>query len=389
MNKPKICVLIDWYLPGTKAGGPVRSVYSLVGLLKPYFDFYIITTNCDLGEARPYQDIEPNTLFTKEDVHYYYFSSQQLNSEQVLLLLKTINPHLVYLNSFWSRYFSINIVRLKSRKEIPCAVLLAPRGMLGKGALGLKAFKKMLFLTLANLFGWYKSIQFHATQDQEKKDILCKFRSANVLVAPNVNSGSVVRNKSSKQPNNLKLFYLSRIARVKNLHFALEVLRDIPSGYSIEYDIYGNLEDTAYWKYCETIIKQLPTHIKVNYKKELPFNEVQQVICEYHCLFLPTLNENFGHAIVESLLCGCPVIISDQTPWNDLEQNDSGYAIRLNDTKKFKEALIAYARCNQTAFSEKSQKAINYISEKINLEQITRQYKTLFNESIKNGSVNL
>lgn len=384
MSKPKIALMIDWYLPGTKAGGPVRSVYSLVSLLKPWFDFYIITTNTDLGENEPYQDVEPDTLFLKEDVHYYYFSNGRAGAATIMALLKQIRPDLIYLNSFWSFHFSISIVRLRKKGLIKTPVLLAPRGMLGKGALGLKSMKKRIFLALSRFCGWYRNITFHATQEQEKHDILDKFRSGRVIVAPNINSGSVVANKSTKEINQLNLFYLSRVAKVKNLHFALEILKGIPAGYQVNYDIFGNMEDMDYWNTCMEIIATLPGHIKVTYKGELQFNEVQSIISGYNCLLLPTLNENFGHSIVESLMCGCPVIISDQTPWNDLEEQDAGFAIGLQDRQKFTSALLSYLPLDQQAFSVKSQQAINYISRKIDLELITGQYKFLFNESIKN-----
>jgi glycosyltransferase involved in cell wall biosynthesis len=389
LSKPRIAVLMDWYLPGTKAGGPVRSVYSLVSLLKDHFDFYILTTNADLGSTSAYKDIEPNTLIYKEGVHYCYFSNDKLNTAEILKVLKLIEPSLVYLNSFWSFRFSINIVRLKKKKQIEAPVLLAPRGMLGKGALGLKSAKKNLFLVLAKLSGWYNNISFHATQAQEELDIRKKFISARILVAPNINSGSVMENDSLKTPNRLKLFYLSRISRVKNLHTALEILKHIPANFTIEYDLFGNIEDVAYWDDCKRIIESLPANVSVNYRNEVQFNEVQKTIRNYHCLFLPTLNENFGHSIVESLLSGCPVIISDQTPWNDVERYQAGNAVPLNDAQAFVNAIKRFAAMDQDEFSAASKRAIKYISDKIDLTVTTEQYKKLFNDCIKDRSVNL
>ena len=384
MNKPKIAVLIDWYLPGTRAGGPVRSVYSLVNLLKNDFDFYIITTNKDLGSEQQYSGVDADTLLYKDSVHYYYFSSGRLNSENMIGLFHKINPNLIYLNSFWSYSFSINIVRLKNKGLINQPILLAPRGMLGKGALGLKSFKKSAFIFIAQILNSYKKIIFHATQKQEESDILSKFMHSKILVAPNVNSSPVMRNKVIKTVNHLKLFYLSRVARVKNLHYAIELLASIPSQYNVEYDVFGNREDADYWNFCKELIAKLPAHIKVSYKQDLPFDEVQGVICNYHCLLLPTLNENYGHSIVESLLCGCPAIISDQTPWSDLNESGAGFTIALKAKPLFIDAIVYYASMNQDDFSLKSEKAINYISNKIDLGQISNQYKILFNDCIKN-----
>lgn len=384
MTKPKIAVLIDWYLPGTKAGGPVRSVYSLISVLKPYFDFYLITGNRDLGCADTYKEILPNQLFETEGVHYYFFSHDQLNMGSMQKLLTQIDPALIYLNSFWSVNFSINIVRLKNNGVLKAPLLLAPRGMLGKGALGIKSFKKHIFLRLAKLSKFYRSVTFHATQKQEESDIRFEFPKARILTAPNINSSPVLENKTAKIPKHLKLFFLSRISEVKNLHFALELLSEIPKEYNIDYDIFGNIESSEYWDSCKKLIDRLPENIRVNYKKEVRFNEVQSVISHYHFLLMPTLNENFGHSIVESLLSGCPVIISDQTPWNDLEENGAGYAIPLNNRKKFVEAIIAAANLSQDDFFKKSKDANSYISKKTDLNLVLTQYKNLFNDSIKN-----
>ena len=375
---------MDWYLPGTKAGGPVRSVYSLISLLKNDYVFYIITTNKDLGSTEIYADITPDKLTINENINYYYFSNEKINSTNILLLINEIKLELIYLNSYWSFKFSINIIRLKNKKLINTPLLLAPRGMLGKGALSLKSFKKTTYLISAKIFGWYKNVRFHTTNKQEEKDIKLRFSTAKVTIATNLNSGVVMKNHTDKTVNSVNLFFLSRIAEVKNLHFALEVLKDIPAQINVNYDIYGNLEDKNYWARCSELILQLPKNVSVTYKKELAFNDVQKTISNYHCLFLPTLNENFGHSIVESLLCGCPVIISDQTPWINLEKNNVGFAISLSNKVGFLNAVIEMAKLNQQEFSEKSNAANNYVIHNIEVEKNINLYKNLFNESIKN-----
>ncbi len=384
MIKPKIVLLIDWYLPGTKAGGPVRSVYSLVNLLKTYFEFYIITSNCDLGDQKSYDEIKPNIILEKEGVKYLYLDKSHFINDFIYKKIKEINPDLLYLNSFWSIHLSILIVRLKNKNKLKCHVLLAPRGMLGKGARSLKSFKKNLYILIAKFFGWYNTILFHATQAQEKSDIQSVFPKAVVKVAPNINSLSAVNNVSVKNKNQLKLFYLSRVARVKNLHLAIKSLANMPTNFDIEYDVYGNLEDKAYWQECESLISALPPNVKVKYNGELAFNKIQDTIVQYHCLLLPTLNENFGHSIVESLLCGCPAIISDQTPWNDLEPAHAGFAISLNNQKGFEKAIEYYANLNQEEFLKASLAAQHYIASKINIQQTVELYKNLFNDCIKN-----
>jgi glycosyltransferase involved in cell wall biosynthesis len=302
----------------------------------------------------------------------------------MVYVLQHIAPDLIYINSFWSVNFSINIIRLKHQGVLTSPVLLAPRGMLGKGARSLKPLKKNFFIAVAKLFGWYQHVVFHATQNLEEKEIRAVFPAAKIKIAGNINALPIMKNSSDKKISHVRLFYLSRIARVKNLHMALQVLKQLPSNLTAEYHIFGNLEDKIYWQECDKIIESLPTNVSVERKGEISFDKIADVISHYHCLFLPTLNENFGHAIVESLLCGCPVIISDQTPWKDLSAHQAGYALNLNAPEAFVSAISHYANLNQADFIKASESAKQYITAKINISATVEHYKTLFHDCIKN-----
>lgn len=378
MSKKKLTILIDWYLPGTKAGGPVRSIFSLVQLLKSEMDISIITTNIDLGSNTPYDTVKPDTWLEQDGVRLYYFSKENLNKQNLTQLLLETKCEVIYLNSFWSYWFSIFIIQLKNNKTLNCPIILAPRGMLGKGALSIKPLKKKFYLLLSKFKGFYDHILFHATNQQELNDIRDQFKNANVKVIANLSSATPVIVNRSKQENELDLFFLSRISKVKNLHYALEVLSKVSSSYTISYSIYGNIEDEAYWQHCLSIIKKLPPHIKVVYKGEIAFDQIQATICKHHYLFLPTLNENFGHSIVESLMSGCPAIISDQTPWNDLFEADAGYSIPISDQNKFISLIEQLAVINNETYTKKANAAITYISKKLNIPLIKENYLKLF-----------
>ncbi len=378
MSKKKLTILIDWYLPGTKAGGPVRSVFSLVQLLKNELEISIITTNTDLGTNTAYSSITPNTWIEQDGIKVFYFSHENLNKQTLTQLLLETNSDVIYLNSFWSYWFSIFVIQLKNNGILNCPVILAPRGMLGMGALSIKPLKKKLYLTLSKLKGFYDHVSFQATNQQELNDLKAQFKNANAKIIANVSNASPIHLNKSKQENVIDLFFLSRISKVKNLHFALEVLSKVSSSIKVNYTIYGNIEDAAYWEHCSQLISKLPAHINVNYKGELAFDKIQTTIAQHHFLFLPTLNENFGHSIVESLMSGCPVIISDQTPWNDIKEANAGFAIPLNDHQKFVDVIEQMASLTNEAYQVKANAAIAYISKKINIPLIKENYLKLF-----------
>lgn len=381
MKKKNIVVLIDWYLPGNKAGGPVKSVYSMLSLLRDDYNFSVITTNHDLGSLKPYPNIKSDVWTSYDGIPVYYFSKEALKSKKLIEVINGLNPDIVYLNSFWSYYFSLLPLRAEKAGKLKCDLVLAPRGMLGNGALSIKPLKKKIFLSLLKFVNLHAKVVFHATTRDEEKEIKSFFKKANVRIASNINSTPILKNKIiTKQPGSIKFFYLSRIARVKNLYYALQALLEIPSNVDVEYDIYGSLEDKIYWHECEKIIKQLPSSVKVNYKGELSFEEVQSIISKYHFLLLPTLNENFGHSIAETLRSACPVIISNNTPWNGVNSAKCGYAIDLKEKNKFIKAINEAIQLNEAEYASMSQNCINFMEQHTDFEKDRNAYKKLFNQ---------
>ncbi len=74
-------------------------------------------------------------------------------------------------------------------------------------------------------------------------------------------------------------------------------------------------------------------------------------------MVLPTLNENFGHVIWESLAAGCPVLLSDQTPWRDLSSKGAGWDIPLNSPEIFVEQLQRVAQMTEEELNRYRQAA--------------------------------
>ena len=57
MSKRKVLVCIGYYLPGFKSGGPVRSMANMVAHLVDDVQFYIVTSDRDLGDDSPYPEV--------------------------------------------------------------------------------------------------------------------------------------------------------------------------------------------------------------------------------------------------------------------------------------------------------------------------------------------
>ena len=57
---------------------------------------------------------------------------------------------------------------------------------------------------------------------------------------------------------------------------------------------------------------------------------VKNYFKESDIFILPSFTENFGMSILESLMCGCPVIVSKNTPWEDVMTYQCGWWIDLS-----------------------------------------------------------
>jgi glycosyltransferase involved in cell wall biosynthesis len=212
-------------------------------------------------------------------------------------------------------------------KKINAKVVIASRGMLQQEALNQKKWKKKIYTTLLKTSRILDSVTWHSTNTNETEDIYRTFNAENINMISNV---PIVPNNNSKkiESQKSKLVSVSLNTEMKNIHFLIEVLKDVKQ--QINYDIYGPIKDKDYWQRCEAIIDTLPENIKVEYKGEIDPDKIGDVLPNYNLFVLPTLGENFGHAIFEAFANGIPVLISDRTPWRNLEKQNIGFDLDLD-----------------------------------------------------------
>lgn len=376
--KKTILILCDWFLPGYLAGGPIQSIATLTKQLGNDIDFKIITTDRDFKSNEAYENVKINewTIFSGRQV--FYVSPENMNSEFILNLIQNTTHDTIYLNSLFSKHFAIDPLRWKQQGKLNSKIVLAPRGMLRDGALAVKPIKKQLFLVYAKLSGLFKNIHWQSTSSDETLEIKKRIGS-NVAITEASNFPGIADkiNALNKEEGKLRLCFIARILDIKNLNFAIDILKEIKTSHII-FDVYGPKEDSDYWDLCEHNAKLLPANIEFKYHGILTPSQIGETISKYHALFLPTRTENFGHIIVETLQNARPVIISDQTPWRYLEKENVGFDIALTDATKFTEAIYKLSAMDQSQFDEMSKNCLSFIQAKLNLEEIKAKYLKLF-----------
>jgi glycosyltransferase involved in cell wall biosynthesis len=374
----KIFVCVDWFSPGFRAGGPIKSIVNFVELLVNDYEIFIYTSDRDLGMQNAYSSIVCNKWVEyKINISIYYASPEYQTKQNVLKAVHEIVPDFIYLNSIFSKHFSIDVL-LQKRKFKNIKIVLAPRGMLKQTALNFKPFKKKIFLSFAKLNGLYNEIRFQATDVIEVKAIQKEINTKAEIILVN-NCPTKPINKMieiEKVEHNLKIIFIGRIHPIKNLDFLLNALQRQTA--NITCTIVGVLEDINYWQSCTNIIQNLPQNISVIFLNEVEPNELEKLILKNHVLVLPTQGENFGHAIYESFSAGRPVIISDQTPWRNLQQQNAGWDLPLNSIDSFTAAIKQMAQMNQLEYDVYTDGAHQLAVNFHNNSDIKKKYLELF-----------
>ena len=335
----RIMALVEWYPPAFEAGGPIRSVHNLMQLLKAQTNhsLEVVCGATDLGNDELLPGITPNQKEDQGGVTVTYTTPDQHSLRAWRKRLKGSSdqprPDMLYLNSVFGTAFALR--PLWVARSLGIRVVLAPRGMLGRGALQLKPVKKRFFLAFARALGWFQNVEWHASTEQEKEEVLAQFPQAKVHVALNVPLMSAPH-APMPPASPLKLLMLGRIHPKKNLHLALEALSSLDlQGCSVEVALVGPAEDGPY---LNLLLDFSAPGLSVRHLGALPPEELGEVWAKNHALLMPTTHENFGHAVVEAWAHGRPVLLSDRTPWKGLREESTGWDEPL-DLESWERAL--------------------------------------------------
>jgi glycosyltransferase involved in cell wall biosynthesis len=351
MSKPQVLAFIDWYKPFFKAGGPVRSMVNLVDHLHERVDFHIVTGDRDYTANVAPEDL-PKDQWVERDKGecVWYASPAQRTLKQWRALLKERTWDVVYINGLYSKWSTIAplwLLRGSKQRRI-----VAVRGMLARGPMKQSAAKKRAFLLAMKTTGCIKGVEFQATNAEEAEDIK-RWIGPNVKVHLVPNLGRKLEAKEptaiAKEPGELRLVSVGRIAPEKNTLFAIERLRGAEG--EVRFDLYGTVYEKAYWKRCQDTIAQLPPNVKVLWHDHIAEDHVRGVIEQAHAVFMPSVGENFGHTMLEALVAGRPLLISDRTPWKELEAKHAGWDLPLEQPERFERVVAQLLALDQTGYN--------------------------------------
>lgn len=373
----KLLIMASLFWPQKNSGGPTISILNLVQSLKGRFDIYIISKNHEINDDKPLEGISPGwnqfdfgkAFYTPKGEHGFW---------EISRLIDEVKPDVIYQNSFFSADDLLPVLLYK-KKHKQVKVIVAPRGEFYPERIRVGKGKKTVYGKVLRCSGLLKDVYFQGTGREECLQEM-EFLGIPENRLLNIQNLSIppkdLTSGPEKHPGALKLCYIARIHPTKNILSAIQWLGSVPG--AVEYHIYGSVENGAYWEQCKEAISRLPENITVEYRGVIRHEQVAAAIAGCHAYYMPTTGENFGHSIVEAMLMGKPVVISDQTPWTDVN-GQGGFALDLKDAQGFIKALTELVEMDGEEYAAVSRNAAGYIREKLDIDETVRQYVEAFN----------
>lgn len=354
----RVLVLGEHFWPGFLAGGPITSLVNLLRSLDDTLDLRLIARDRDLDTTAAYEEVPIDRWTPFGDAQVKYLSPGQAAPLALARHIRAVEHDVLYVNSLFSIGFGIVPLLLRRFGLVPRRPLvLASRGELSHGALSLNPVRKRAYLRVARALGLMAGATWQSAGEHETRDVYRIFGlGVDVVEAPNLTAPPPpAPSRPPKESGRVRLVFVGRIVPMKNLLTAVEILREVAC--PVSFEIVGPAEDEAYWTQCRRALEALPDQVSWTFLGAVPPAQVPELLAGAHLLLLPTLGENFGHTIVEALLTGCPVLLSDRTRWRNLDREGAGWDLPLERLPRFREVIEHVAGLEDNGFGRMSRAA--------------------------------
>ena len=361
----KVLHVVPTYWPAVRYGGPIYSVHGLcAALATKSLDINVITTSVD---GRIDTDVEHGKVCFKDDVKIFYYQSQHLRriyySPQLRQALKGNMKKfdIVHLHSIF--LYPTNIAaRLAVKYKIPYVV--SPRGMLEKALIKNKStIAKSIWLKLFEKKTLEQADLIHLTSDREQQKLSeFNYNFPKTVVIPNgVDLDSLNGIQNLNKASVFQVLFIGRLSWKKQIGKLIESLTLLD--FSVKLIIAGNDEE-KYIPYLKRLIDNLrineKDHINIDFVGAQYGDKKKQLFITSNVMVLPSLSENFGNTVIESLAMGCPVIVTPEVGASEVvRKSDSG--LITDGTAEDIAKKIGYLKQNPEMAKQMSQNGVDEI----------------------------
>lgn len=299
------------------SGGPTQSTFNLVkGLLMNNVQASILTLVSKYNTKSLQEEnfiIKAGKPISNRFGYSRYFKKS---------LEKYANVDIIHVHGLW-QYPSHASLDYAYNNDIPAVI--SPRGMLYPEALKKSKYLKKISLCLYQYNDIKKAKIIHVTCRQEKDHIRKFGLNLPIAVIPNpieIGEKTLPNNSMIKR----RVGFIGRLDPIKNIEKLLTAWA-ISGKENKDWELV--LMGAGPSNYKNSLIRlSKELGIKnIHWVGHLSGKEKEEVFSTFHFLVLPSISENFGMVVAESLQNEIPVIASKGTPWEELNTFRAGWWI--------------------------------------------------------------
>ena len=165
--------------------------------------------------------------------------------------------------------------------------------------------------------------------------------------------------------------FFSRLHKQKGLDILIDAWSDLNNkDWKLDIVGYGNQE------YYKSKIENSKTK-NIKFLKPISSSKKKNKLFDnYELLVLPTISENFGLVILESLSRGLPVLTTNETPWENIQTDNAGWIINYSIIE-LKLVLFQIFNSKSTEIILKKKNALK-VAKNFSKEKLSRNYHTAY-----------
>jgi glycosyltransferase involved in cell wall biosynthesis len=388
----KISVVIPSFYPAVVYGGPIfSSLHACEELSKLGHEVYVSTTNTNMYNRL---DVPKNVWIFKHGFNVKYYDETFIGKFSLSLFLNLkkdiAETDVVHIQAIFNSPTPFALYQARKLKK---PILLSPRGVLGDWIMGngnplKKCWLKFLIRPFKDVIEW------HATSQQEKDEIIKHYPNARVHIIPNGIDSNKIQSKIKPTDRS---FYesiaqekiagpivvsMGRIHAKKGFDILIKSFKRLLVNYPGARLFIAGKDEGEKTK-LEQLIKGEKMLGTVFFTGPLKNSVKLNFLAHADVFALPSHNENFGNVYLESLACGTPIVASTHTPWKDALKYNCGLWVEntANDfyfaMKTILEKPEVYTKENCYALANK------YSWESIGL-QFAETFKKMLSPTLKN-----
>jgi len=333
----KVLHLLGFY---PEIGGPVRSTGLLIKGIENK------GVRCKIVSPIPYNyDVSKIEILKKDyDVEYYpltYFSKffPSYSSKFASTIENIIDDFdIIHLHGVFD-YYTYFVCKNKSDKPI----VLSPRGSLIEFGFNINLVNKMkksLYIKSLGKMIFDRVDAIHLTSEYEfeefQKVVGIKYNSKIHIIPNGINidnskySEDLFLDKYNLRNKRIILF-LGRIHKVKGLNILIQAFARLVTKYKDLILVISGPDENGYKNIIDKLIETYKIKNYVLFTGMIDGELKWSAYRSAEIFVLPSYTENFGMVVIEAMVCGVPVILSNRVGiYRDVEKKGAGVIIEPN-----------------------------------------------------------